>query len=235
MEHLFQMLDNIVNKNDSTTNNSVEQILKKIQKIPGGNIKLIYFLIAQKKNLKENLSHAYTSIFLTLYRSKNITIQKHLKDHFNQGIVPLESSKNINYYPLYKALVNQNFKQANLLTSKYLNKLVEIESSKRQWLYFTDVYKLPSKDLKTIDKLWNIYSYGKFGYSIQRKLWINNNKKWDKFWEVIGWEDNNKLIRYPNDFIWDASAPIGHLPLWNQLRGIQVISAFFNHDAWEES
>lgn len=235
MEHLFQKLNNLFFTSHLTENNKIDELIKKIQEIPEGNMQLVYFLIAQKKHIKNNIPHTYTSIFLTVYNNKNITIQQHLENHFHQGIVPLESSKDINYNPLYKALANQNFKQANILTGIYLNKLVGIEpSSKRQWLYFTDIHKIPSKDLKTIDKLWCTYSKGKFGYSIQRKLWINNNKEWSKFWRVIGWENNNKLIRYPNDFIWNTSAPIGHLPLWNQLRGIQVISTFFNHNVWEE-
>lgn len=235
MEDLFKRLDNLVSQGDPNDNHQIDKLIKNIQEIPGGNIQLIYFLINKKKHIKSNLSYAYSIIFLTLYRSKNSTIKKYLENHFDLGIVPLESSKNIDYTPLYKALVNKNFKQADLLTSIYLNQLVGIEpSSKRQWLYFTDIYRLPCKDIKTIDKLWRIYSYGKFGYSIQRKIWINNNKKWDKFWRVIGWEDNNKLIRYPNDFIWNSDAPRGHLPLWNQLRGIQVISAFFHHNVWKE-
>ncbi|MEO8890989.1 MAG: GUN4 domain-containing protein, partial [Coleofasciculaceae cyanobacterium] len=33
-------------------------------------------------------------------------------------------------------------------------------------------------------------------------------------------------------FIWDLSAPRGHLPLSNQLRGVRPFAALMGHRAW---
>ena len=35
-------------------------------------------------------------------------------------------------------------------------------------MYFTDVKNIPSTDLATMERLWNQFSGGKFGYSVQK-------------------------------------------------------------------
>ncbi len=38
----------------------------------------------------------------------------------------------------------------------------------RDFVYFTEVKNIPSTDLATIERLWNKFSGGKFGYSVQK-------------------------------------------------------------------
>jgi hypothetical protein len=88
--------------------------------------------------------------------------------------------------------------------------------------------------LRTINTLWQVYSEGKFGYSVQRELWLSVGKDWEKFWKKIDWKNGNKWTRYPNEFTWDLSAPKGHLPLSNQLRGVRVLKEILTHPAWQQ-
>ena len=99
-------------------------------------------------------------------------------------------------------------------------------------MYFSDISKIPVKDILLIDHLWFIYSRGKFGFSAQRKVWLGVNKNWDHLWLKLGWKKGLILCRYPTEFIWSVNAPIGHLPLFNQLRGNQVLNTLFNLDIW---
>ena len=49
--------------------------------------------------------------------------------------------------------------------------LIVIAGSKdkgRDFVYFTEVKNIPSTDLATIERLWNKFSGGKFGYSVQK-------------------------------------------------------------------
>ena len=49
--------------------------------------------------------------------------------------------------------------------------LVVLAGSKekgRDFVYFTEVKRIPSTDLATIERLWNKFSGGKFGYSVQK-------------------------------------------------------------------
>ena len=78
---------------------------------------------------------------------------------------------------------------------------------------FTEVEQLPQIDLHTIDSLWKLHSEGKFGFSVQRDMWLGMGKNWDKLWVKIGWKSGNNWTRYPGSFTWDLTAPQGHLPL----------------------
>lgn len=42
----------------------------------------------------------------------------------------------------------------------------------RNFVYFTDVKNIPNTDLATIERLWNKFSKGKFGYSVQKVRWL---------------------------------------------------------------
>ena len=46
---------------------------------------------------------------------------------------------------------------------------------------------IQAKDLQTIDALWRAASGGKFGYSVQKELWIQNRRYWEKFFKAIDW------------------------------------------------
>lgn len=49
--------------------------------------------------------------------------------------------------------------------------LIVIAGSKakgRDFVYFTEVKNIPNTDLATIERLWQQFSGGKFGYSVQK-------------------------------------------------------------------
>ena len=77
-----------------------------------------------------------------------------------------------------------------------------------------------------INQLWINYSNGKFGFSIQKQIWIELGGKLgihnvaiaDMFIKEVGWGEKYK--RYKN-ITYKISAPYGHLPfrvtshVWN--------------------
>lgn len=146
----------------------------------------------------------------------------------------LRSDANIDYAPLQTLLAAQSFQAADALTLQKLCELAGPTAVQRKWLYFTEVEKFPQTDLQTIDALWRTYSEGKFGFSVQRQIWLGTGKNWDRFWPKIGWKQGNQWPRYPQGFTWDLSAPAGHLPLTNQLRGVRVMAALLTHPAWTD-
>jgi hypothetical protein len=155
-----------------------------------------------------------------------------LQQEFPQGIVPLLSEGAIDYQALQQALARQDFQDADRITTQKLCELAGDAASKRKWLYFTEVDSLPITDLKTINQLWLVHSEGKFGFSVQRQLWLGVGKNWEALWPKLKWKSDKTWTRYPNEFIWNLSAPKGHLPLSNQLRGVQVFNALLSHPAW---
>ena len=89
-------------------------------------------------------------------------------------------------------------------------------------------------DLKTIDRLWTIYSNGRFGFSTQAKILKSVGKKYELLWPKIGWKKDGLWTRYPTSFLWSLSAPDGHMPLINQLRGVRLMDSILRHPAIAE-
>jgi hypothetical protein len=167
-----------------------------------------------------------------LLEAQSDATQAFLQKHFPTGVVSLNSDAGADYLPLQTLLARHQFEAADRLT---LQKLCELEGPaavKRKWIYFTQIEQFPIADLQTIDRLWGVHSEGKFGFSVQRQLWLTVGRNWESLWSKIDWRSGRDWTRYPDGFTWNLSAPKGHLPLSNQLRGVQVMNALLNHPAW---
>jgi hypothetical protein len=171
-------------------------------------------------------------IYQVIYNTDAPANQEFLQLNFPEGIVPLKSDRGISYNSLQNLLVDQDFQAADLLTIQKMCEVAGSQAVNRKWLYFTEVESFPIQDLRTINQLWVVHSEGKFGFSVQREIWLGLNKNWTNLWPKIGWKDGNNWTRYPHEFTWNLSAPRGHLPLSNQLRGVRVMSSLLSHPAW---
>lgn len=74
--------------------------------------------------------------------------------------------------------------------------------------------------MKIINNMWLIYLEGKFGYFVQREIWLGLGKNWDKFLLKIGWKNGNIWSRYFNEFIWNLSVLKGYLFFFNLFCGV---------------
>ena len=94
---------------------------------------------------------------------------------------------------------------------------------------------IPARDLQTMDALWRAASGGKFGYSVQKELWVQNRCYWEKFFKAIDWVqgEHNIYRKWPAGFTYSLKAARGHLPLTNALRGTQLFKAIMEHPAFE--
>ena len=182
--------------------------------------------LGQSNNLA--LGKAYQSLYL----NRSPRIQQFLTARYPHGVVQLNSERNIDYQPLQQLLAQQDFQGADVVTLQKLCELAGPAAIERKWLYFTEVESIPVIDLQTIDRLWLMSSEGKFGFSVQRRIWLSVGKNFSQLWTKIDWKSGNSWTRYPKEFTWNLSAPKGHLPLSNQLRGVRVIDAIFAHPAW---
>nr|YP_010873094.1 hypothetical protein ycf53 [Nemalion vermiculare]WGV34366.1 hypothetical protein ycf53 [Nemalion vermiculare] len=201
-----------------------------------GQKQLLSVLLSRQDDPFVQISDVDGLIFELLRESKYNSILNDLNKFLASGIVALNSAVGIDYSPLQQLLVTKQFQSADKLTQVLLCNLSQVNGRHdRKWLYFTDISLMPTTDLLTIDKLWQVHSQGLFGLSVQRDIWLSTNSDWETFWSKIGWKVNNVNCRYPNEFVWNVTAPPGHLPLFNQLRGVQVLAALFTHPAWDET
>lgn len=168
-----------------------------------------------------------------LSKGDSLTAQTFLAETLPNGVVELKTAQGIDYQPLQALLIDQKFEEADRLTLQKLCELAGPAAVQRKWVYFTEVDSFPAVDLLTIDRLWRAYSEDRFGFSKQRELWLGLNQNWNRLWEKLAWKSGNIWTRYPGEFVWDLSAPVGHLPLSNQLRGVRMMEFLLSHPAWK--
>ena len=173
-------------------------------------------------------------IYQVLRQVKSSKVDDFLQKNFPLGVVPINPESNIDYSHLQIKLAHQDFLEADKLTMQKLCELVGEAATQRKWLYFSEVDSIPIPDLKIINTMWLIYSEGKFGYSVQREIWLGVGQNWEKFLPKIGWKNGNTWSRYPDQFTWNLSAPKGHLPLSNLLRGVRMFASILSHRAWSK-
>ncbi|GMI47830.1 hypothetical protein TrCOL_g12332 [Triparma columacea] len=152
----------------------------------------------------------------------------------------LPSDCGMDYVPLATMLATGQLAEADQFTRDALIELCGAKGKGRTFVYFTEVKDIPNTDLATMERLWNKFSGGKFGYSVQREVWRKQKGDFEKFCRKIGWttkdgEVERKLKWFgASEFIYDvAKAPTGHLPLTSALRGTALLKKLMEHPVWE--
>lgn len=139
------------------------------------------------------------------------------------------SARGIDYGAMQLALLNENFEEADRLTSCVLRELAGEQAVKRGYVYFSEVPPMEGLDLATLDRLWIAYSQGRFGFTVQARLLKALDGRYERLWPRIGWKLDGTWTRYPGSFQWSMEAPEGHMPLINQLRGVRLMDALLSH------
>lgn len=151
----------------------------------------------------------------------------------------LPSDMGIDYVPLATMLATGDFEAADQFTRDNLIKLAGPDAVKRSFVYWTEVQKISSTDLATIERLWLQFSDGKFGYTVQKRVWDIEQGNFDNFIRRIGWtkvdNGNERKLKWfgKSEFNYDVEKAVkGHLPLTNALRGTQLIAQLLTHPVW---
>jgi hypothetical protein len=111
----------------------------------------------------------------------------------------LSSEKGIDYRKLRDLLKAGQWREADKETYETMIRAVSKEPG--EWFTKEELLNFPCADLLTIDRLWVKYSQGKYGFSVQKKIWQEcgsptvSGKNWDKFCVRVGWLDT-KASRY---------------------------------------
>ena len=123
--------------------------------------------------------------------------------------------QNARYENLALCLRNEQWEEADEETYRLM--ITEIGKEEGQWFDSDELLTFPSYPLKTIDGLWMRYSDGRFGFSIQKEMYLKYGgipdgryyeDAYTKFCAANGWKENGE---------WQAvnfskTAPMGHLP-----------------------
>jgi predicted NACHT family NTPase len=155
----------------------------------------------------------------------------------HQEIQKFRSSvQNSFYQDLENYLQNGQWKEADQETSRLMLQIAGKEAD--QWLREDDIQNFPCEDLRTLDKLWVDYSNGKFGFSVQKKVWIAcggvpgeyDYDVYKKFADQVGWRKLGDWLSYDKiTFLLDGSEK-AHLPFPSVRKYWTYLSLFSRSD-----
>lgn len=126
--------------------------------------------------------------------------------------IVLDSDVGNDYSTLHSMLLEGRFRQADKLTYDLMCKAV----GKPIGSYFAseDTSYFPDSDLLSIERLWNYYGNGKFGFDVQREIYRDHaSGDLDQFKQLVGWKGNVfQSYDYPEDCNMLDEASHGFLP-----------------------
>ncbi len=127
------------------------------------------------------------------------------------------SAVGMDYINLRNLLAAKKWKEADKETARVMLKVAGRE--KEGWLNTESIEKFRCEDLRTIDELWVKYSNGRFGFSVQKRIYqsLGGTSEYDeaifeRFGDRVGWIQKNERLYY-NDLTFSEKAPEAHLPV----------------------
>ncbi|KZL49005.1 protein kinase [Nodularia spumigena CENA596] len=128
----------------------------------------------------------------------------------------LKSDVGMDYGKLLDLLAAEKWKEADEETFHLM--LVATNREKDGWLEAKNIDNFPCEDLRIIDQLWVKYSHGRFGFSVQKRIYqsLGGTREyiyeiWEAFGVRVGWRKGGEWLYY-QDFTFSTSALQGHLP-----------------------
>jgi len=119
---------------------------------------------------------------------------------------------------LAQFLAKGEWRKADEETRRVMLKFMGRES--KGWLTHDDCKNFPREELKIIDALWVKHSNGRFGFSVQKKIFVEqcggtpgeyNYDAWCKLLNTVGWKDRDLWLYYES-YTFNTNALHGHLP-----------------------
>jgi len=150
----------------------------------------------------------------------------------------LSSESGVDYRRLRDLLKAGQWEEADQETLAVMLKAAGREQE--GWLSSKSIENFRCTDLRTIDQLWVKYSEGRFGFSVQKRIWESVGKDYEKYGDRVGWRKRmfwkNFWLKY-NELTFSTNAPIGHLPVYmgvvGGLQGRLVWKGFSSLGWWE--
>lgn len=95
---------------------------------------------------------------------------------------------------LSRLLENQNFREADKLTTQILKNTEQVEINNLKPIRFSRSYisSLPCPLLSSIDSEWRKHSMDKFGFSIQSNIYNDLQGEINLFISMVGWGSGDK-------------------------------------------
>ncbi|MBU7585501.1 MAG: GUN4 domain-containing protein [Nostoc sp. TH1S01] len=123
---------------------------------------------------------------------------------------------NIDYSKLQNMLIQYKWQEADIETAKLMLQVM----GKNDWneVYKEDILNFSCQAFHKIDRLWQQYSNGYFGFSVQQSIWDEIGGQIDyetekRLGDRLGWRKEGNWLNYDKlTFKLSPITPMGHLP-----------------------
>jgi serine/threonine-protein kinase len=125
----------------------------------------------------------------------------------------ITSATGVDYSKLRDLLAAKKWQEADQETGE---RMLEVAGRQEEGFLspYGDIDRFPCEDLGIIDQLWVKYSNGRFGFSVQKRIWESVNRDWAKFCKCVGWINHKGEELLESELDFTLLAPIGHLPMF---------------------
>jgi len=146
-----------------------------------------------------------------------IPIKTYVANQSNLASQPIVKA---NYIKLEQLLAAGKWKEADEET---YNKMLEVGGKQQESQFrgeligMKDIRNFSCPDWRAMDRLWVKYSKGRFGFSVQKRIYQNlggTRQVSLAYYEAIGWTqkgEKEELLLY-SQLTFNSNAPSGHLP-----------------------
>lgn len=206
-----------------------ERAFRKVISKDANHYKSLYglgLILENKGNLEEALNLYRSAVLINPnYKAAIQKLHQHgIQAPDTESEISDKEKTNQHYATLESLLKKQEWKKADRETTSLLNEFYNGFKKRQKEI------NAECDTLTAIDKLWNEYSQGRFGFSVQKKIYKNvgglislegnDPTTFDWFIKRIGWNTNKKInfkksgaaLKGLNNISYSLSAPYGHLP-----------------------
>jgi len=173
-------------------------------------------LVAQKKVLgieETDIASSYSQLFI----EKKELVEQPNNDKDIEFATEFKSNWNIDYSKLQNLLAQYKWQEADIETTKLMLQVM----GKNDWneVYKEDILNFSCQAFHKIDQLWQQYSHGYFGFSVQQSIWNEIGGQIDyetekRLGDRLGWRKEGNWLNYDQlTFKLSPTTPMGHLPV----------------------
>ncbi|MEO0968436.1 MAG: GUN4 domain-containing protein, partial [Cyanobacteria bacterium J06639_18] len=188
----------------------------------------------QKPELKEKLLEWEESLSYSKANEETEVVREVVKtatNHRQNYSSHFTEITDENFQKLDELLRVKRWEEADFETAELIYNISQDEFSENyfyrqfppQHVYSQHITVMPREDFNTINNLWLKYSNGRFGFSIQKDIWVELGGGSDscytpyeveqKFGNKVGWRRKGEWLYYVDLYNSERIKPRGHFPL----------------------
>lgn len=165
--------------------------------------------------LREMIDHGATDLAYTCWQDTTKSLGAELEEELKSLGQTVTTSR---YQQLEEFLKNGQWKEADEETYRLM--ITTVGKEEGQYFEPDELLNFPCEELLAIDRLWVKYSQGKFGFSVQKEIYLSvggiadgryHQEAFEKFGDAVAWRENGSLRL--SSYKHDITSPRGSMPI----------------------